>query len=292
MDFSGTLFEALVLTGRPVGGFRPHRIYHWLARLAWATPDDARFRWAVDRWGNRFWLNPFYLIDREIIVRGGYELELLKFLEREIRPDAVCLDVGANIGQVSVFMGAMLSRGGAVHAFEPVPQLFGRLASNVEANALGDVVHCHQVALSDVSGVAEFSCSSQSEPNQGQGSLVSELAKSSSKVTVQTARLDDFVRDTHLDRLDLIKIDIQGGEPGFLLGACETVREFKPMILMEVSPEDLSSLGKTSRDLLEQIQDCGYDMWELGSNESQNPIDPSSVPVDFAAPTVVCRWRG
>ena len=144
-------FRLLAWLGAPLGGIRPRRIYHWLAERAYAEPpsDAGEFRWHRDRWGHRFLLHPYYHLDRQIIAFGSYEPDALRLMHSRLEPGMVCLDVGANLGEITVNMAACVQPGGQVHAFEPVPEVAGRLRQHVAANGLDDVVQIHPVALSN-----------------------------------------------------------------------------------------------------------------------------------------------
>jgi FkbM family methyltransferase len=76
------------------------------------------------------------------------------FLREVGRPDWIFLDVGAAIGQFTVFAAGCV--GGWVHAFEPSPENLATLKANIRANGIADRVSVHAVALSDQAGEAEF----------------------------------------------------------------------------------------------------------------------------------------
>jgi hypothetical protein len=128
-------------------------------------------------------------------------------------------------------------------------------------------------------------------PNQGIGSLVSDqLPELVDEITIRSTTLDEFAEKEKLDRLDLIKIDIQGAEPLFLGGGRKTLERFKPMLLMEISPDDLAGLGLNSIDLLEKVESLGYDyIYELTrAGRISRKISSKQVPPDYYSVTVLC----
>jgi FkbM family methyltransferase len=287
-----TAFHALCRIGRPIGGMRPRRVYHWLAQRAYdRAPRPEEFHWCRDRWGHRFLVHPYYHIDRHILFAGAFEADLLRFLERRVRPGMVCFDVGANLGQVTIHLGGLVGAGGRVHAFEPMPPVLERLRGHVEANDMAGRVRLHEVALSDTNGTARFHGSDAAGENQGQGSLVSDLAVSAREIEVRTQRLDDFVAEHGIERLDLMKIDIQGAEPLLLAGAERTLAELRPDIVMEVSPEDLGFLGRTSRDLLRMLEARDYVARELLDARVGRTLRATEVAEDYSAANVLCTHR-
>ena len=287
-------FRSLCVVGTPFGGVRPRRMYHALARAAWVRPPAAdAFRWATDRWGFRFHLHPYYLIDRNILAFGAYDADLLRFVRAHVRPGDVCLDVGANLGQVTMHLGALAGPEGRVLAFEPLPHVRERLLAHVAANDLRSTVEVHPIALCDRTGTATFHFAEQAVDNQGMGSLVMDRHPSLALTCdVRTSRLDDFVAERGIERIDWIKIDIQGAEPLFLDGARDTLRRFELELLVEVDPVDLRAGGSTSRGLLRTLDGLGYRAFEIADGAPGSPIDPRTVSEEFAADNVYCTCRG
>jgi hypothetical protein len=70
---------------------------------------------------------------------------------------------------------------------------------------------------------------------------------------------NEFVRCEPLNRIDIIKVDIQRAEPLFLRGGAAVSTEFRRDLLLEVSASDLAGMGLTSRDLLQRVESLGYD---------------------------------
>jgi len=282
-------FWFLCAVGRPIGGVRPRRMYHWLARRAFpAAPEPARFRWHRDRWGHRFRVHPYYLIDRNIVAFGGHEPELLAFLAGAVRPGSVCVDAGANLGAVSLMLARCAGPTGRVHAFEPVPAVRARLAEHVGANGFADVVRIHDEALADETGTATFHVAAEAETNQGLGSLLHESRPGAmTALEVRTIRLDEFVEREGIERLDWIKMDVQGAEPLLLEGARRSLERFRPSLVLEVAPRDLSAIGWTSRALLAELERAGYRLYELDRSRHGRPIAADRVAADYRADAVL-----
>jgi FkbM family methyltransferase len=285
----GALFEGLCAVGRPVGGVRPRRMYHWLAERAFEKPS---YRWYRNRWDCELHLSPYYHIDRCILAFGCYEPGLHAFLERNVRPGMVCLDVGANLGEVTMHMARKAGASGRVLAFEPIPPVRARLEQHVERNRLGDVVSVESIALSNGAGRVTMSYATADEPNQGMGSIVHvDNAYTPLRIEVATQSLDALVDARGLSRLDLIKIDVQGAEPLVLAGAPETLARFSPDLLMEVAPSDLQFMGTDSRALCTSVEALGYSLFELHAGRPTRLLRAAELAPDFAADIVYCTKR-
>lgn len=285
-----TLYHAAEALGRPVGGLRPRRMYDFLGRRAFGQPE---YRWFRNRWGHELYLSPHYHIDRSILSFGTYDRDLHEMFERLLEPGMVTFDVGANLGEMALHMASRVGRTGAVYAFEPVPAVSERLRQNVNRNGLEEIVRIVAFALSDADGETEIAYADTSSNNQGLASIVNFTEPVGSlRATIKTITLDHFVREEDIDRIDFIKIDIQGAEARFLDGARETLSRFHPKLFMEFSPADLSEAGLTSRDLARRIESHDYDIRLVGRNGVGPPILIANLSESFAAPNVLCSYRG
>lgn len=75
-------------------------------------------------------------ITPQLALNGAFELPLARWLMNHVRQGEVTVDVGANIGLFSVFMGHLVGDGGRVYSYEPVPETYELLQDNVESNWL------------------------------------------------------------------------------------------------------------------------------------------------------------
>ncbi len=261
------LFRFLCAGGRLIGGVRPRRMVQWVWMRAYGDDrsDRPKPRWHRNRWGCYLLLNPSHYLDYKILSEGCYDTSLHAFIERRVKPGMACLDVGANMGEVGLHMARKTGPTGAVHCFEPVPWLCERLRANIRKNALQETALAHGVALSDRTGNARLRLPGPDHPNLGMASLVSPSAQLADAVDVPTLTLDEFVAERRLERIDLIKVDIQGAEPLFLEGARGSLERHAPDLLMEISPEDLAGLGWDGRRLVEAVEQVGYEGYALSS---------------------------
>lgn len=290
------LFWVAAYSGRRVGGIRPRRIVHWLARKAYGDvkPGPRGFRPFRDRDGNRLLLHPHYFIDYQVIAFGVYDTKLNRFLKRAVMPSMTCLDVGANIGCVTIHLSKLVGPLGRVFAFEPVPHLFERLRENIALNDFGRIAFPHQMALSKEAGHATIKAAQENCDNQGMASLRNtDHPRLTNAIQIQTTTLDAFVRDNNIEHIDLIKMDVQGAEAWVVEGGTNTLRRLKPELLLEVSPYDLRSFGKTSADLLQLVESLGYECFQLRvCGRVGDLVRAANTGSDFAADDLYCRPVG
>lgn len=154
-----------------------------------------------------------------------YESDLLSDVFPRIRPGALVVDVGANIGNHTVFFGKVCRA--RVIAFEPLPQAREILLANVRLNEIEDRVEVRQEALGAVTASGNFS--PISARNIGQTMIRREDHAGG---PVHVVRLDDVIGDQNVD---LIKIDTEGMELEVIRGAEEAIRRNRPLIYAEAA---------------------------------------------------------
>ncbi|MDO8309654.1 MAG: FkbM family methyltransferase [Actinomycetota bacterium] len=144
------------------------------------------------------------------------------------------VDVGAYSGIYSI-TAALANPDCRVLAIEPNPAMAALARANVAANALDDRVDVLQVALATADGTAELVLPTGA-PESSLASLVA--TGDGERIPVQTRRLDDVAGE---EGVDLIKIDVESGEPGVLAGGADVLAANEPVILMEaLTPEELA----------------------------------------------------
>ena len=189
-------------------------------------------------------------LDRQgqrLVIDGGVPDPVTALVAR---PGDVAIDIGGNLGEWMAPLAAAGSEG-RVYAFEPVPVLADALAKTARLNGHGATVEIVRVAVADATGEARFNMTMAAG---GDGAL-SGLSSGGGE-TVPTITLDDFMAERGLDRLDLIKIDVEGAERRVLEGARRTLETCKPRLVFESGHESAGDRAAIA-DLLDG---AGYDL--------------------------------
>jgi FkbM family methyltransferase len=169
------------------------------------------------------------------------------------------MDVGANWGLYSLLISRAVGPSGKVYAFEPVPEIFARLKEHIALNNATNVIPV-PIALSDEKGTAKMSV------KEGESSLFRRV--SDEFVEVQVERLDDFVEREKIERVDAIKIDVEGAELKVIRGADKTIRRDKPILMVEIQAATLQAAGTTPEELFETIVSYGYNAFAICHGEA------------------------
>ncbi len=197
-----------------------------------------------------------------------------------IRPGDHVVDAGANVGYVTRLLSRCVGPGGCVHSFEPVPDTFEILASNVHCLRLKNV-RPYPFGLSDRNGPAAMAIPQYADG--GENLYESRLAEKGAApderaVRVELRRLDDLLA-SNPGRIAFLKIDVEGHELQVVEGASETIRRHRPALLIEISG-DPAEAGSPAHKLFALLGTWGYSPFCLAAG-SLKPFAPGPVPGDI-----------
>jgi FkbM family methyltransferase len=217
-----------------------------LARAATRDPVD------VVQWGHRL----------RLLTRGNFSESTFLFmpdrwdrreralLARELGPGAVVVDVGANAGGYIWWVLHLLGRDCTVLAVEAEPSLARRLEFNLATNGYANVrVECVAVGLTE--GEAWLRLAAH---NQGENTLVADGSTESHAVPVRVRPLPELVEDAGLERIDALKVDVEGMDAAILQDFFERARPaLRPrLLIMERNP------GPEHERLMGWLAGAGY----------------------------------
>jgi len=171
---------------------------------------------------------PIDYIQSDIVNNNNFfEYDLLQKLQPYIKKNAVILDIGANIGNHSIYW-ATRSNAKKIYSFEPVGNFFKILKKNVEINKLNNKVKIFNIGLSDqkING----SISHYDPTNIGETSIKQDLNGSLVLDKLDNIKIEE-------NAIDFIKIDVEGHELQVLQGSRETLLKHKPTIFIETFPD-------------------------------------------------------
>ncbi len=204
---------------------------------------------------------------------GMWDDDIRNAVFARLTTGAVVLDIGASVGAWTVPMARRLGTAGCVYAFEPVPANRARLERAVSANSLGNV-RISAMALGDGSRQVDMWLrSSQTGADTGTAAIV---AAGTGHLTVSMCPLDDWCAEQGLQRLDFIKLDVEGAEFFVLAGAERVLARFRPLILAEFDEYWISTHGRTAADVTDWARTHDYRM--LRWKRRLRRFEPSDAP--------------
>lgn len=172
-------------------------------------------------------------IQENIYFLGDYERAELNTLKQFLTADSVFLDIGANFGLYTLNAAKIISHPGKIISFEPFSKNFEALQKNVKTNNLSQV----QLINSAVSNVDSTIQLYLDENENNLGSVSASPIENALIESVKTICIDGFLENTSLNKIDLVKIDVEGHEYNVLQGMKKTLKTFQPALLIEILDE-------------------------------------------------------
>lgn len=180
-----------------------------------------------------------------------YEPDTISAIRHYVKKNNTCIDVGANIGAITFALADSVGEDGKVYAFEPGPQIYSRLIANIGLNSfVKRIIIPLNLGISNV--VTELYWAEDPGYLGNAGFLV-DKEKWTNGVMVSVTTLDIFFKDylENNNRIDFIKIDVEGLEYEVILGAEKIIEQFKPIIFYETA----ISIEKQRPMILKNIED-------------------------------------
>jgi FkbM family methyltransferase len=210
--------------------------------------------------GQVMYVDPFDFIGAQIARHGCYEPETVVVFRSLLTEDMVFMDIGANVGQYSLMAASTICRRDSIHAFEPDPITFALLRSNIAANNCLQI-RANAMALSDRPGRATLYLSDVR--HAGANSLRPTVYSDGAETPVPVDTLDRYAASQSIDRLDLLKLDVEGAELLVLSGGTATIAKHHPTMLVELSVHT-TKFGYTFADIVSQFERWDYRLFRVG----------------------------
>jgi FkbM family methyltransferase len=191
------------------------------------------------------------------------------FLQHYIKNGDKIIDVGANIGTVTLLASALIGNSGTVYSIEPHPKTFNYLQENLKFNNTNNVVSFN-LAIGDKNSTIGFSDKKSDDQNQ--------VTFSNTNLTVPLKKLDDL--DIQEDIIDLLKIDSMGFEKFVLLGS-KNILEKTRCIQLPISgsyPKFFQMYGYEYEEILQILRKHNFEIFEYNNKKNLFHLDSNSIP--------------
>ncbi len=197
-------------------------------------------------------------VSRRIRAEGIWEPYETALVLASLQPGDVFVDVGANIGYYPVIAAHVVGDEGAIFAFEPDAANFKLLQENLQLN------HCEHIVAAFEAGLAETDGAGQlylSDDNAGDHQIFSAGSRRRSQ-SIQLLNGTECLRP-RLQRLDLLKVDVQGAEFAVMNGLLPLLLKLpsKPRIIIELTPLSLRQAGSSGGQLIELLATLAQPLW-------------------------------
>ncbi|MFC3996151.1 FkbM family methyltransferase [Nocardiopsis sediminis] len=193
----------------------------------------------------------------------------IRGLAQIVRPGDVCFDIGAAYGMYTYPLAALVGARGQVHSFEPLPNPYRILAAGHRASGARHIRICN-AALGNDSGSQRmtlpyrFGLPIHGWAHLQTGKLSPGRRRSFSAertLSTQVHTVDEICARRGLERVDFMKIDVEGFESAVLSGAARTLEQHHPALLLEIEDRHLAKYGITSGMVAQSLLHRGYTMY-------------------------------
>jgi FkbM family methyltransferase len=208
-------------------------------------------------------------IDFSIYLTGAFEPNTIAAYKAVLNDGDVAIDIGANIGAHTLHLAQAVGPSGHVYAVEPASEIFFKLIQNSEINPdISERISAFQVMLladdntdipKEIYARWPLQKSAEAHP------LHLGIPVSTSGAARKT--LDEFVLDKGINRIDFIKLDVDGFELDVLKGAAKTLAKLKPTIIFEHSPYTSTERGIDANAIIDILKQGGYRFHNLAGRK-------------------------
>jgi FkbM family methyltransferase len=187
-------------------------------------------------------------IGAKIFYLGDYEPELKLAFKTIIKKGDTILDIGANVGFHSLYFAELAGKNGKVLAFEPVPYNFDVLNTNIKLNSYENI-NVKNIALGNKNEQLLIDADENSE-NPGSFNLFA----NNGQVAIKCAIGDEVIKE----KVDFIKIDVEGYEAFVINGLINTIETYKPNIVFEYDVNYIQKTGLPKNYIVDLLSPLGY----------------------------------
>lgn len=194
-------------------------------------------------------------ISVELSIFKTHEPLTTELLKKELKKGMVCLDIGANIGYYVLLERKIVGTEGRVIAVEPSALNFSYLKKNISQNGFNDI-EAFKFAFASSDGEIPFLIDARS--NRCRVVDGNDCSLEGAILKVPARSLDSFTAQYHFDKLDLLRMDVEGYETEIIRGGWRTIEKFKPALLMEVHKSPI--VLKDTINFLQSLKSAGYNV--------------------------------
>jgi FkbM family methyltransferase len=229
----------------------------------------------------------FYPWDRPnllSLLRHPYDVAEFRAMPLLVRLGDTAFDIGANVGVYSVLLSRLCGSTGRVWSFEPVPDTYWRLRETLALNRCDNVVPV-QTAIYEKSGSVKMNLFEARFAEWNSLGMPSMCAPHGNRVSpgrsisVQAQTLDELCEAERIDRINFLKVDVEGFEVSVFRGAERLLRERRvDYLCFEISKEPLKGAGVESREVFQALEAHGYASYRFDktTGKFQGPVQDTS----------------
>jgi FkbM family methyltransferase len=197
-------------------------------------------------------------LSKELVLAGGRELDAVYFLRPYLARCETILEIGANQGYYLIQEALHSPEHARIYAFEPHPENVKTAALNLALNGVAAKCKLVEGAISDTGGQRRLNVSQRSNWHTLGPSNQKQLEFSGESLDVQAFSIDGYTSEVGIDRVDLIRMDVEGHEIAVIRGAVQTIqRSPKILIFLEFHTSLIRQAGESPEQFLSDLRNLG-----------------------------------
>jgi FkbM family methyltransferase len=223
---------------------------------------------------------------------SDYQAWLIYFLSEEdssqkllhyLGDSKTIIDVGGNIGQSSLEINKnrkYLYKDFKIISFEPYPETYQHFIHNLKLNSEIENITVENMGLGEAE--SEVKMFRECNSNSGGNKVVYDQSQNTTGIkTVRITTLDNYIESHKIEKVDFIKMDIEGYEYSALKGAEKTLRKFKPKLYLELDTHNLKKQGRSTAELLSFLKNLNYRIADVHHKYSEEELASIEVHTDI-----------
>lgn len=201
------------------------------------------------------WNKENYLDVNILFSKNNEDMNCEYMMSLLIKPGNKVVEVGTCWGRHTVLISGLVGGQGIVHAFEPVEPLVKMTQKNLKLNGCENII-INNLALSNYDGESRIFVTKNRFLF---ASLSNGFEDENSELVCRVTTLNRYLETVNTSDIDIVKIDIEGGEMDFIEGASHLLgEETKPLVIMEVFPHALKKFNCSAEVIFEAMKEYGY----------------------------------
>lgn len=197
------------------------------------------------------------------IYKNHLDGDNVEFLRQSVTPASTVFDVGANIGYYTSKFAQFVSSGGYVVAIEPEDTNVHDLRATMHRNKIAKNVRIIHGLAADRDDFFRFKL----DKYHPAGHCIAEDG-----VEVLAHTIDGLVERFGVERVSLIKVDVEGAEEMVLKGSAKTISRFHPHLFIELDDDNLKKMGSSALRVLTLVSGWGYDIHIIENKSKTIPL--------------------
>jgi FkbM family methyltransferase len=240
------------------------------------------------------------------LKRGAWWEPELELIPRVMREGDTAIDIGANFGLWAYYLSRAAGRSGKVYSFEPIPFTARTFRLIARALRFDDNVELVDKGCGETNGMVTFTVPVM-ETGAISAGLVHMQGRNDSRpgkekharfpktkdVECEVVTIDDHLPS--IERLSLLKCDVEGADLYALRGARKTLEKHKPVVIVEITPWFLEGFGLSVGDVVAFFDELGYRCYRYDDGGRLVPTPTDAIVEDnwvFVHPDNDARVRG